>query len=237
MSTQDNKSKAKIWMEVNELVPEAFKLADRIVHAGLERVAKLGSKVPCVKSCAICCHYMIRVSIPEAFYLYERLLECKRPWRDKIFERFRLIRETLMQNGLDKALERDLVRESGDVSYDYRLHLLSQRYFSLRLACPFLEDKVCSIYSWRPVTCRQYYVTSPASRCVDPFAKNVNRVSLPFNVADLLAQATADISGEPFRMIAFPFAMKWADKNKERAKLRWPAEICTRISEKTIGVN
>jgi len=55
-------------------------------------------------------------------------------------------------------------------------------------------------------------VTSPASWCVDPFSNNVRRVSLSLNVTDLLAQVTADVLDEPFRMIALPLALNWAQK-------------------------
>jgi len=55
-------------------------------------------------------------------------------------------------------------------------------------------------------------VTSPASWCVDPFSNNVRRVSLSLNVTDLLAQVTADVLDEPFRMIALPLSLNWATK-------------------------
>lgn len=47
------------------LVPEAFKLADRIARNGVDREATLGSKVSCARGCAACCSWLIRVSIPE----------------------------------------------------------------------------------------------------------------------------------------------------------------------------
>jgi len=135
-------------------------------------------------------------------------------------ERFQQARETLKQNGLAETLERDLVRESGDVSYDHRLHLLYRRYLALALPCPFLVEETCSIYSWRPIACRQYFVTSPESWCADPFGNNVRRVSLPLHVTDLLAQRTADVLDEPFRMIALPLALNWAAENQELVKLK-----------------
>jgi len=39
------------------------------------------------------------------------------------------------------------------------------KYFSLRLDCPFLEDQSCSIYSDRPLECREYLVTSDPKHC------------------------------------------------------------------------
>jgi Fe-S-cluster containining protein len=137
-----------------------------------------------------------------------------------MLDRFQQARHTLKQSGLAEVLERDIIRQPGDVSYDHRVHLLTQRYLPLRLASPFLEGEACSIYSWRPITCRQYLVTSPASWCVDPFANNLRRVSLPMNVTDLLARITEDVLDEPFRMITLPLALNWAAENQELVKLK-----------------
>jgi Fe-S-cluster containining protein len=207
---------------LTSLVPEAFKLSDRIARNGVEREAKLGSKVSCAKGCAACCSWLVRVSIPEALYLYERILECETQRRDQILGRFHKAREILKENGLAEKINRDLIRKPGDVFYDHGLHLLSRRYLALRITCPFLEEKTCLIYSWRPIICRQYYVTSPASQCTDPFKKNVRRVSLDFNVADMLAGVAADLLYQPMRMIALPLAVNWAAAHKHLAKLQWP---------------
>jgi Fe-S-cluster containining protein len=58
-----------------------------------------------------------------------------------------------------------------------------------------LKRKTCTVYSWRPIACRKYYVTSPASQCMNPFKKNILRVSLAFDARDLLADVAADILG------------------------------------------
>jgi Fe-S-cluster containining protein len=222
MAEEENRSGHAARVPLSALMPEAFKLADRIVRKAVKREAKLGLEIPCTRGCTACCRYLVRVSIPEALYIYKRLIESERPWRDEILERFQQAREKLIQNGLAEKLERDLVRQPANVSYDNRLHLLSRQYLALRLACPFLIDEICSIYLWRPVACRQYFVTSPARWCVNPFTKNVRRVSLPLHVTDLLAQGTADVLDEPSRVIALPLAMNWASENQELAKLQWP---------------
>jgi hypothetical protein len=45
-------------------------------------------------------------------------------------------------------------------------------------------------------------------------------VSLPLHVTDLLAQGTADVLDEPFRMIALPLALNWTAENQELVKLK-----------------
>ena len=53
-----------------------------------------------------------------------------------------------------------------------------RRYFRLGLACPFLDDENCTIHPERPLACREYLVTSPASACADPSDATVRSVPL-----------------------------------------------------------
>ncbi|MDY6950436.1 MAG: hypothetical protein SWE60_02910 [Thermodesulfobacteriota bacterium] len=209
---------------LSTLVPEAFELADQIAREGIEREAKLGSKVSCAKGCAACCRWLVCVSIPEALYIHERLRTCECRRRDEVFHRFLRIKETLEENGLAEALATELTRGQSDLTFDHRLHLLSRRYHALQIPCPFLEKDACSIYSWRPTKCRQYYVTSPPHWCVDPFKKNVRRLSLGHSVPDLLAEIAADLLGEPRRLIALPLVLDWALEHNHLTGLKWPRQ-------------
>lgn len=68
---------------------------------------------------------------------------------------------------------------------------------------------------------------------MDPFKENVQRVSLTFDVADLLAGVAADILGQPMRMIALPLVLNWAAEHNHLAKLRWPwRQLFTRFLER-----
>jgi len=42
---------------------------------------------------------------------------------------------------------------------------VSRRYFDARIPCPFLEHGSCGVYPERPMVCREYNVTTPASLC------------------------------------------------------------------------
>lgn len=217
---------------LSALVPKAFKMADRIAREGIEREAKLGSRVSCAKGCAACCRWLVCLSMPEALYMHERFHTLETRRRKKIFCRFLRAKESLEENGLVEVLKRDLTREHGDLTFDHRLYLLSRRYHALQLSCPFLEEEACSIYPWRPTKCRQYYVTSPANWCVDPFEKNVRRVSLAQNVTDVLAKIAADLLGEAWRLIALPLALDWASKHDHLARLQWPRQqLFARLNE------
>jgi len=224
MTKKEERSAVEDAGGLSTLVAEAFELADQIAREGIEREAKLGSKVSCAKGCAACCRWLVCVSIPEALYIRERLRAFERRRRDDIFQRFLQIKETLEENGLAEGLASDLTQGHGDLTFDHRLHVLSRRYHALEIPCPFLEKEACSIYPWRPTKCRQYYVTSSADWCVDPFRKNVRRLSLAHNVTDVLAKIAADLLGEPWQLIALPLVLDWASEHDHLAGLKWPRQ-------------
>jgi hypothetical protein len=70
------------------------------------------------------------------------------------------------------------IRSLPDSQFDELGHL----YFEPAIACPFLEDESCSIHPDRPLACREYLVSSPASACAHPSPESIERVDLPLLV-------------------------------------------------------
>ena len=141
------------FVSLTELVPEAFRLADRLAHQAQERAARSGLAVQCRKGCGVCCRYLVRISIPEALFLAERLREAPEPRRQMLLARFALVCEVLQREWLYEALIGGLTSTQVDITYPHRLYLFSRSYLELGLPCPFLEDDACSIYPYRPTTC------------------------------------------------------------------------------------
>jgi len=224
------------FMSLTDLVPEAFRLADRLVRQAQERAARCGLQVQCCKGCGVCCRYLVRISLPEALFLAERIQQTTHPRREDLLARFARVREVLQQEWLYEDLRGGLTSAQVDITYPHRLYLFSRSYLELGLPCPFLEDDACSIYAYRPTTCRQYVVTSPSSRCVNPFMENVNRVSRDLDVPDLLSEVTADLLGEPATLLVLSLAPEWAARNEHLGHLRWPRrELLGRLREKARG--
>lgn len=110
-------------------------------------------KIFCGPDCKNCCHhYPLSVAPFEliSFYghlrnsasMFERLEECL--FRVKCFY------ELLEQSPEDDAEEAAL-----------------HRYFFKNYACPFSKSTGgCSVYEYRPVTCRMYFSLTPAAYCV-----------------------------------------------------------------------
>ena len=223
-------------MSLTDLAPEAFRLADRLVRQARERTAGLGLEVQCRKGCGVCCRYLVRISLPEALFLAERIQETPDPRREDLLARFGRVRQVLQREWLYGDLKGGLTSAQVDITYPHRLYLFSRRYLELGLPCPFLEDDACSIYPYRPTTCRQYLVTSPPSRCVNPFIENANRVPLDLDVPDLLAEVTSELLEEPPKLVVLSLAPEWAAQNQELARRRWPRqEVMRRLREKETG--
>jgi len=223
-------------MSLTDLVPEAFRLADRLARQTQERATGSGLAIQCRKGCGVCCRYLVRISLPEALFLAARIQDTTQPRREGLLARFGRIREVLQREWLYEDLKGGLTSGQVDITYPHRLYLFSRRYLELGLPCPFLEDDACSIYPYRPTTCRQYLVTSPSSRCVNPFMENASRVPLDLDVPDLLSEVTADLLGEPATLLVLSLAPEWAARNEHLAHLRWPRrELLGRLREKARG--
>ncbi|MGE5310296.1 MAG: YkgJ family cysteine cluster protein [Nitrospirota bacterium] len=221
------------YMALTDLVPEAFRLADHLAKQATERTARSGLEVQCRKGCGVCCRYLVRISVPEALFLAGRIQETPQPRQGDLLARFGRVREVLQQEWLYEDLRGGLTSAQVDITYPHRLYLFSRRYLELGLPCPFLEDDACSIYPDRPTTCRRYLVTSPPSRCVNPFMENANRVPLDLDVPDLIAEVTSELLGEPPKLLVLSLAPEWAAQNEALARRRWRREeLIGRLREK-----
>jgi len=219
-----------------DLVPEAFRLADHLARQARERAAESGLEVQCRRGCGVCCRYLVRVSIPEALFLAARIQEMPQPRREGLLARFGRVRKVLQQEWLYEDLKGGLTTAQVDLTYPHRLYLFSRRYLELELACPFLEDDACSIYPHRPTTCRQYLVTSPPSRCVNPFIEIPSRLPLDLDVPDVIAEVTSELLEEPPKLVVLSLAPEWATRNEGLAHLRWPRDkAMRRLQEKAKG--
>jgi hypothetical protein len=92
---------------------------------------------------------------------------------------------------------------------------LALAYFALGIACPFLEDEACSIHPDRPLSCREYLVTSPASECARPTAETVKRVPMPVKVSLALFHSGKEAGAREARWVPLILALEWAGSHVE----------------------
>jgi Fe-S-cluster containining protein len=144
-----------------EIVPALQGLVNEVVAA-----AEAGKAISCRKGCGACCRQLVPVSRTEGERLLALVENMPAVRRDVLRQRFAAAAEKIEAAGL--------ARREGRADRD-----LSVAYFSLGVACPFLEDESCSIHPERPLVCREYLVTSPAELCAGPRQEGVTPVAVP----------------------------------------------------------
>jgi hypothetical protein len=123
--------------------------AAELAHALYDRSEKNapppGRALACKAGCDYCCHAFVSLLAPEAFLLAESLKQRKSPVDPPSIELFKA--RALPLRGLDQGA----------------------RIAGLRLACPVLQDHLCSLHAGRPLSCRKHSSFS-AEACAAAFA-------------------------------------------------------------------
>ena len=57
-----------------DIVPLARTISRKITDIAVEKIQTEGGRIPCCKGCSACCHYLVPLSVPEAFRLREDIL-------------------------------------------------------------------------------------------------------------------------------------------------------------------
>jgi Fe-S-cluster containining protein len=149
------------------MLPLFRKVAEDLLDAGVAGAEAAGKSVSCKKGCGACCRQLVPISPVEAREI-GRVIERMAPARrEVILERFAAARRRLAEEHLLEPLS-----QPDHFSHEH-MRSLGREYFQLGIACPFLEEESCSIYHDRPITCREYLVTSPAENCSRPTAQNI----------------------------------------------------------------
>lgn len=169
-------------VQVDELLPLARTLSDAIVNETKKILQQSGETISCKKGCGACCRQLVAISEIEARSLSLLVDNIAEPRRSLLRARFAEAQMRLEEAGLLQNLKNATQLSENDYLS------LSSAYFEQHIACPFLEDESCSIYSERPITCREYLVTSPSENCNRPIESNINRVNLPLKVFNAVAR-------------------------------------------------
>lgn len=187
LATSEWEMKTKVTVpagptRLRQMLPLVQAMSDRVVDATTQSLEAHGHKVSCKKGCGACCRQLVPIAETEARHIHDLVEELPELRRREVLARFAEARRRLEQVGLlDSLLHPEQWTDEQFLS-------LATRYFQLHLACPFLEDESCSIHPDRPVTCREYLVTSPPENCSQPTAETIRRVRLPVRVFNGLAR-------------------------------------------------
>jgi len=159
-----------------DLLPIARAIVERVIHSAIDNLPP-GKEISCKAGCGACCRQLVPISPTEARMLAFLVRDMPEPRRSIIASRFREARTKLEAAGLWAILD----DRANWVPDDVRRHGLA--YFHVGIPCPFLEDEACSIHPDRPLSCREYLVTSDPAHCAAVRGEEIDQVPLSMKVS------------------------------------------------------
>jgi Fe-S-cluster containining protein len=195
-----------------ELLPIFRSLTDTFVRIAVENAEADSQTISCRKGCGACCRQLVPISEIEVESIRRLVDELPPPGRREIVARFEKAVKQLEASGLLAAL-----RASDHVTRE-DIRSLGTAYFEQGIPCPFLEDESCSIHPDRPLSCREYLVTSPAANCTKPSAESIRCVTMPAKISRAVRHLDAGKPNRSATWIPMILALEWPRNNQDNAK-------------------
>jgi Fe-S-cluster containining protein len=196
------------------MLPLFRSLTDSFVQMAVEDTVAGGASISCKAGCGACCRQLVPISEVEAIRIRDLVGAMLEPRRSEIRARFKSAIERLDESGLlQKLIERERLTKDEIIP-------LGMNYFRQGIACPFLEHESCSIYEERPLSCREYLVTSPAEQCANPSPETIRMVSIPTKLSRVLRCFNPDNSSVQNRWVPLILALEFADTQPEESPRR-----------------
>ena len=213
-----------------DLLPVIQVLDNDVVALATDAAARGGKSVSCAAGCGACCRQLVPISETEAHNLARVVAEMPRDRRREIQRRFDKALKTLRKHQLLERLQ-DAGAGSGEAEQDQ----LGVDYFRLGIPCPFLEDESCSIHPDRPLSCREFLVTSPAHNCADPGPDNIEAVPLPGYPSRVLYQFADGRGHSPRRWVPLTLALDWHSEHRDDPQPTRPGHLMMQDFLQTLG--
>ena len=164
----------------HRMLPIFQQMTNAFVGMSVNAVEEKGKTISCKAGCGACCRQPVPVSELEIYHLAEIVEAMDEPRRSEVKKRFsdavahfeKLNWFERMKNcaEMTKTEMPETVMEEVDKAV--------MQYFYEGVPCPFLENESCSIHEARPLSCREFLVTSPAENCSKPTIETVEKIDL-----------------------------------------------------------
>ncbi len=206
-------------LQLRRMLPVFRKMSDTFNDIGIAALESNGKAISCTAGCAACCRQLVPVSEAEAFNLRILVDNMPEPRRSEILSRFAAGIEKFNKISFFERLEK--ASETDDHEYSAAV----REYFGQQIACPFLEDEMCSIHPSRPIACREYLVTSPAENCSSADGDDIENVEYMFKVKDTLISVSRNRLKPELPYVPLIRLMEWTetkdDDSTERKGDEW----------------
>ena len=198
-------------VRLDQLLPFMYAVDNAVIDVGVGQQRAQGRTVTCRKGCDTCCRAQPVPVTPAETLAIAQLVQAMPPARQaRVRARFADGVERLRAAGLHDTQ----LRDEPTTSPQQALAVVAT-YFSLGLACPFLEDGACSIHADRPFVCRQYLVTSPATLCADPLNAPVAVVPMPLRPVGSMLQVATAVTGRQQLTVPLMLALVYAERHAD----------------------
>lgn len=196
------------------MLPVLQTITDRFVDTAVEVFTGKDEEISCKMGCAACCRQAIPLAEIEVYQISELVENMPEPRRTQIKQKFGDACDKLKKINWFERLEN--IYNSDSTAKTEEIQTLALEYLGQNIECPFLEEESCSIYQDRPLSCREFLVTSPAENCRNPSAENINHLEMKFKVSKIIRQLwkTQNLSNKD--TVALIYALEWSRQNPDR---------------------
>ena len=189
---------------LTELLPILQGIENTILDQVAVEAEAAGRPISCRAGCGACCRQLVPLSLFEAEAMTKWLKTLPEDRIAALRQRFHVALSALRDAGvIDRILDGKWMN---DEETNTRLNL---DYFYAGVPCPFLEDESCSIHPIRPLSCREYLVTSSPELCKDPGAHAIAGLQLPVRLSKTLFAFGRHIEKDQRGWIPLVFLLAW----------------------------
>lgn len=224
----------------HRMLPIFQQMTNAFVGISVQATEESGEKISCAAGCGACCRQPVPISETEIYHIAEVVEAMDEPRKNKIKNRFsesvahfeKLHWFERMKNcaEMTKTETPEVVMKS--------VQSAVMQYFHEGIPCPFLEDESCSIHESRPLSCREYLVTSPAENCSKPTAETVHKIDLLVKPSETMrfVGGTQNFSKIGFLPLirALELAEKVPETFVEKSGERWMADFFQNLTKSEI---
>ncbi len=203
-----------------DVVPVARSLSDEIARRTIEYANRTGRNIPCEKGCAACCRYLVPVSAPEVFRIWDEIQAIKPEEQRDVLSAFVNAAQRILDAGRPPTPQGRVA--SGEKPQD-ATDTINRWYAGIDVDCPFLKHEACTIYPLRPIACREHMVSSSVEHCLPANSDQAKPIEPPFSIVEALGRLAGEAEDLSLESVMLPFAPSWRQINHERARRKWPA--------------
>ncbi len=204
--------------KLSDIIPAARKISQIVVDVVLAELKTRGISIPCKKGCSACCaRCIIPLSVPEALQLSSDISNLPQWQREQV--EASLIRAS---GRILKNRPPEWLKEQAGGDKNIYLNRLSSWYANINTPCSFLYKGECTVYSIRPLACREHFVQGSTRKCSGGRGM-ASVVELPVRMVDVLAELAAELENSSVESVMMPLVLAWYESNSHRDERRWPA--------------